>query len=107
MVEQQGFISNRRKLDQPMLRVTGGWCIFFNAGCVLHKIGIEDGDAYQYKPVQCALFPLEPNGDGTYYVRQWGYNNERWDLFCLNPKQSKTPAAESLQSEIEYAEKHS
>lgn len=103
VVEADGFVSNRKKLGEPMLRVVGGWCVFFNAGCVLHKIGAADGDAYQYKPTQCALFPLEPNGDGRWYVRQWKYNGEVWDLFCLNPEQSKKPAVESLAEEIALA----
>ena len=102
LVETDGFVSARTKLGQPMLRVVGGWCVFFNGGCVLHKIGIEDGDAYQYKPSQCALFPLE-KGDAGWYVRQWGYEGEAWDLFCLNPKQSKKSAVESLAEEIALA----
>ena len=62
--------------------------MFFNDGCVLHKVGAADGDAYQYKPSQCALFPLEKGDDGRWLVRQWGYDDEDWDLFCLNPKAS-------------------
>ncbi len=106
LIEKKGFLSNRKKLDQPMIRVIDGWCIFFNEGCVLHKLGGVDGDTYQYKPSQCALFPLEPNGDGTWYVRQWGYKGEVWDLFCLDPKASKKSPSETLQSEIKYAVKH-
>jgi Fe-S-cluster containining protein len=102
VITADGFVSKRTKLGQPMLRVVGGWCVFFNAGCVLHKVGIEDGDAYQYKPSQCALFPLE-RGDDGWYVRQWGYKGEAWDLFCLNPKQSTKPAVESLAEEIALA----
>jgi hypothetical protein len=79
---------------------------FFNKGCVLHKIGGEDGDSYQYKPVQCALFPLDKDVDtDEWYVRQWGYKDEEWDLFCLNPKQSKRPAVDALAAEIELAER--
>jgi Fe-S-cluster containining protein len=102
LIERDGFVSARTKLGQPMLRVVGGWCVFFNARCVLHKVGAEDGDPYQYKPSQCALFPLE-KGDAGWYVRQWGYEGEVWDLFCLNPKQSKKPAVESLAEEIALA----
>jgi Fe-S-cluster containining protein len=105
LIEKSGFTSNRKKLDQPMLRVVDGWCVFFNAGCVLHKIGAEDGDSYQYKPVQCALFPLEQNGDGDWYVRQWGYQNEKWDLFCLNPQATTKSPTETLKEEIALAEK--
>jgi Fe-S-cluster containining protein len=105
LIEKTGFTSKRTKLDQPMLRVVDGWCVFFNAGCVLHKVGIEDGDAYQYKPIQCALFPLEQNRDGDWYVRQWGYNGEKWDLFCLNPKASKKSPVETLKDEMAIAER--
>ena len=105
VVRKEGFLSARTKLGQPMLRVSGGWCVLFNEGCVLHKIGIEDGDALQYKPTQCALFPLEPLGDGTWYVRQWTHNGEKWDLFCLNPDNTTRSAVEALAPEIELATK--
>jgi hypothetical protein len=106
LIEDEGFISKRIKLGHPMVRVVDSWCVFFNEGCVLHKIGAEDGDTYQYKPSQCALFPLDHNDDRELYVRQWGYENEEWDdLFCLNPKASKVPASKSLKAEIEYAKR--
>jgi Fe-S-cluster containining protein len=103
VVEEEGFTSKRTKLGMPMLRVADGWCVFFNQGCVLHKIGAEDGDSYQYKPSQCALFPLDRNDNGELFVRQWGYEDEQWDLFCLNPKATKVPASESLRAEMEFA----
>jgi len=105
LIEQKGFTSKRTKLGMPMLRVVDGWCVFFNEGCVLHKIGAKDGDSYQYKPSQCALFPLDQNDDGEWYVRQWGYEDEEWDLFCLNPKATRVSAAKSLAAEIELAAK--
>jgi Fe-S-cluster containining protein len=105
LAEAEGFLSRRKKLGQPMIRVVGGWCLFFNGGCVLHKIGAADGDAYQYKPTQCALFPLEKAADGRWFVRQWGYDGEEWDLFCLDPKASERPALESLAGELELAGK--
>ena len=106
LIEKEGFASKRTKLGMPMLRVVNGWCVFFNAGCVLHKVGAEDGDSYQYKPSQCALFPLEKKIDSNeWFVRQWGYDGEKWDLFCLNPKASEVPAANSLAAEIELAAK--
>jgi hypothetical protein len=105
LVEASGFTSNRKKVGQPMLRVVGGWCVFHNGGCVLHKLGMADGESYRYKPTQCALFPLDKDDDGTWYVRQWDYLGEVWDLFCLNPKQSPVPAVESLKMEIELAAK--
>jgi Fe-S-cluster containining protein len=104
VIEADGMTSARTKIGQPMLRVAAGWCVFFNAGCVLHAIGAEDGDSYRYKPTQCALFPLE-NEKGAWYVRQWGHAGEDWDLFCLNPKNSKRPAVESLAAEITLAAK--
>lgn len=106
LVKSEGFLSKRTKDNQPTVRVADGWCIFFNQGCVLHNIGAEDGDSYQYKPVQCALFPLDKDDDDAHwYVRQWGHNGEEWDLFCLNPKNSKQPAATALAAEIELAKK--
>jgi hypothetical protein len=105
LVEADGYLSRRVKMGQPMARVVGGWCVFFNEGCVLHKVGAAEGDAYRYKPSLCALFPLAKNEKGEWFVRQWGVEGEVWDLFCLNPKQSPVPAAESLQGEIQLAER--
>ncbi|MCI0459354.1 MAG: DUF3109 family protein [Gemmataceae bacterium] len=105
LVEAEGYLSGRKKLGLPMTRVVGGWCVFFNQGCVLHKLGAAEGDSYRYKPVQCALFPLDKDESGEWYVRQWGYRGEAWDLFCLNPDASKRPAAETLQAEIKLAAK--
>jgi len=105
LIEKGGFLSKRTKLGQPMLRVVKGWCVFFNKGCTLHKVGSADGDAYRYKPIQCALFPLEQGEDGAWYVRQWGYRDEKWDLFCLNPKESDKLATDSLASELALAAK--
>ena len=105
LVEKDGFVSARTKFGDPMLRVVGGWCVFFHKGCVLHTVGAEDGESYQYKPSQCALFPVQRNAKREWYVRQWGYEGEVWDLFCLNPKQSDKPAVESLAAEIALAAK--
>jgi hypothetical protein len=103
VVEKDGFLSRRTKLGLPMLRVVGGWCVFFNQGCVLHKLGAAEGSVFRYKPAACALFPIQRNAQGGWYVRQWGYENEPWDLFCLNPRHSPKPAAESLRDEIALA----
>lgn len=103
MVKKVGWLGARKKVGLPMLRVSGGWCIFFNAGCVLHKVGAAEGDFSKYKPIQCSLFPLEPNGDGTWYVRQWKFNGEGWDIFCLNPKNTPLKAVETLAPEIAVA----
>jgi hypothetical protein len=102
VVEAEGLLSNRRKLGHPMVRVAGGWCVLFNAGCVLHGLGAEDGDPLGYKPSQCGLFPLEKGSRG-WFVRQWGFDGEEWDLFCLNPANSARPAVESLAGELDLA----
>jgi len=103
LIQEQGIVSDRRKEGLPMLRVVDGWCVFFNGGCVLHRVGAEEGDKYRYKPSVCALFPLVRDRKGRWYVRQHGYKGEAWDLFCLDPKASPLPAAESLRQEIELA----
>jgi hypothetical protein len=102
VVEAAGFVSRRTKLGRPMVRVAGGWCVFFNGGCVLHQVGVEDGDKYRYKPSQCALFPLEKE-KGEWIIRQWGFRRETWDLFCLNPHATARPAAETLAEEVALA----
>jgi hypothetical protein len=103
LVEQEGFVSNRRHAGQPMLRVVGGWCVFFNEGCVLHKVGATEGDKYRYKPYLCAVFPLNKSLDDEWYVRQWGYKNEEWDLFCLNPQACRKRAVETIAEEMALA----
>ncbi len=103
-VEKAGYLSNRRKDGLPMLRVVDGWCIFFNEGCVLHKVGAAEGDKYRYKPAPCSLFPLAKNERGEWYIRQWGVEGEAWDLFCLDPAASPRPARETLAEEIQLAE---
>jgi hypothetical protein len=105
VVEREGYVSKRVKAGSPMLRVVDGWCVFFNQGCVLHKIGAAEGDKFRYKPAPCSLFPLEHDDHGKWYVRQHGYKGEQWDLFCLAPGASAVPAAESLKEEIALAER--
>ena len=102
VVEAEGFISRRTKLGQPMLRVVDQWCVFFNAGCVLHKVGLDEGDFAKYKPSQCVTFPLDQLPDGRWYIRQHGYEGEDWDLFCLDPRNSQHKAVDTLAPEIEY-----
>src|SRR3954469_11956116 len=105
-IAKDGYLTKRIKSGKPMLRVVGGWCVFFNAGCVLHKVGMAEGDKFKYKPAPCSLFPLErDDDDGEYYVRQHGYKGEQWDLFCLAPGATAVPAAESLNEELEFARK--
>jgi hypothetical protein len=103
VIAERGYLSNRKKQGLPMLRVVEGWCVFFNQGCVLHKVGAMEGDKYLYKPAVCALFPLGKDERNQWYVRQKGLNSESWNLFCLDPNISRQPAAESLQEEIELA----
>lgn len=107
LIEAEGFVSKRVKLDGPMLRVIDGWCVFFNEGCVLHKIGAIEGDKYKYKPSQCVLFPLAKDEQDRWYVRQHGVKGEVWDLFCLSPDNSRMPAAKSLAEELAFAENYS
>jgi hypothetical protein len=103
LIEAQGYVSGRRRQGLPMLRVVGGWCVFFNQGCVLHKLGADEGDKYRYKPAACALFPLARDEADRWFVRQLGYKGEPWDLFCLDPNQTRTPAALSLREELDLA----
>lgn len=103
LVEKNGVVTRRTREGLPLVPVVDGWCVFFNAGCVLHKLGAEEGDKFRYKPIQCSLFPLLPDDDGNWYVRQHGYKNEPWDLFCLSPSNSKVPAVQSLQEEMALA----
>jgi hypothetical protein len=105
VVTQQGFLTRRRKAGTSTLRVVKGWCVFFNAGCVLHRVGAEEGDKFRYKPFICAVFPLENHGRG-WYVRQKGLLGEKWDLFCLDPANSSRPAAESLTDEVDLVERY-
>lgn len=103
LVEDQGYLSQRLRHGLPLVRVVGGWCAFFNQGCVLHKLGAEEGDAFRYKPVACALFPLARTLDDHWYVRQKGIQGEKWDLFCLDPASSPRAAADSLKGEVALA----
>ena len=96
VLEERGYLSQRKKSGLPMMRVVGGWCIFFNQGCVLHKVGAAEGDKYCYKPASCALFPLSRDDQDQWYIRQRGYKKEDWNLFCLDPDTSSVPAAQTL-----------
>lgn len=102
-IVKDGYVSKRVKAGMPMLRVLDGWCVFFHEGCVLHKLGAQEGDKFRYKPAPCSLFPLEQDEEDNWYVRQHGYKGEQWDLFCLAPGQSQVPAARSLKEELAFA----
>ena len=99
-VARGGFTSRRRKAGEVTLRVVKGWCVFFQAGCVLHRAGAEEGDKFRYKPFVCAVFPLEKDERRGWYVRQMGFRNEVWDLPCLDPAKTTAPAARTLVEEI-------
>ena len=100
LIEKDGYLSKRIKAGMPMLRVVDGWCVFFNEGCVLHKVGAMEGDKFRYKPEPCSLFPLEQDEQDRWFVRQHGYKGEKWDLFCIAPGLSTVPAAQSLAEEM-------
>lgn len=104
LVEKKGFTSRRTKMGLATLRVEGGSCVFFHEGCVLHKVGAMEEDKNRYKPAVCALFPLEQDLEGNWFVRQKDYAGEKWDLSCLDPSVSTTPARTSLASELELAQ---
>jgi Fe-S-cluster containining protein len=104
-VEKRGYLSRRSKAGQPSLRVSAGWCVFFNRGCVLHQIGAAEGDKHRYKPAVCALFPITKDRHDRWKVRQKDFDGEIWDLACLNPETSKVPAAISLRDEIARAQR--
>lgn len=102
-IQSRGFLTDRRRLGQRLMRNAGGWCVFFHQGCVLHQVGAADGDKFRYKPAVCALFPIQQDEHDRWYVRQKGFQRERWDLFCLDPANSRLPAADSLREEIALA----
>ena len=99
-LRRRGYATHRRRLGERVARNAGGWCIFFNRGCVLHRLGAEEGDRFRYKPAVCSLFPIQSDDHGNWYVRQKGYKGEKWDLFCLDPANTRKPAAESLVAEL-------
>jgi len=104
LVEKTGIVTKRIREGLPLAPVIDGWCVFFNDGCALHKAGAVEGNHLKYKPLQCAIFPLLWNDEGNWYARQWHYQGEEWnDLFCLNPKNSKAKATDTLQNEMNLA----
>jgi hypothetical protein len=105
VVQRKGFVSGFRLMGQPTIRLSQRWCVFFNRGCVLHLVGDSEGDKQKYKPVVCALFPLDVDDEDRWYVRQRDYKDEDWDLPCLDPRATRRRASESLQEEIAIAER--
>lgn len=102
-IAKDGYKSKRTKEGLPALAVSKGWCVFFNEGCVLHKVGASEGDKFKYKPWRCIAFPLERSKTGKWHVRQWKLKGEAWDLFCLNPKESPKLARTTLADEARFA----
>jgi hypothetical protein len=105
VVRKKGYLSRRIHAGQPTVRNAGGWCVFFNEGCVLHKVGEAEGDKFRYKPSICSLFPIQADEHGNWYIRQKGFKGEEWDLFCLDPAASPKRAAESLKEELALAQR--
>jgi len=103
-IEQKGHLTNRQKEGLPALAVSKGWCVFFNDGCVLHKVGLQEGDKWKYKPWRCIAFPLERSAPRKWHVRQWALKGEAWDLFCLNPKESPKTARQTLKDEVAFVQ---
>lgn len=103
-VEKAGFLMpTRQRFGQRIARAVGGWCVFFESGCVLHRLGVEEGEWSRYKPSVCAIFPIQQDHRDRWYIRQHGYEREKWNLFCLNPDNSPVRAIDSLQDEIALA----
>jgi hypothetical protein len=105
LVETKGFRTKRSKEGRPMLAIVDRYCVFYNEGCVLHKVGASEGDKNRYKPGTCITFPMDATDDGRWYVRQWGTEGEAWDLACLDPKASDKVAEASLSEEIAFIER--
>jgi uncharacterized protein DUF3109 len=104
LIERNGYLTSRTKNGRRMMAVVDGWCAFFNQGCVLHKVGAEEGDKFRYKPKVCVLFPLEEGSEpNTWYFRQKGHASETWDLFCLDPKETNEKAVDTMTEEIRFA----
>jgi len=105
-IEKKGYLT-QPAAGLPRVRNADGWCVFFHDGYVLHEVGDEEADKYRYKPLYCAVFPLQDDEHDHWFVRQKGYNGEKWDLFCLDPAGQTKPAAESLGEEITAAARFS
>lgn len=100
---QQHFMTDNIKEGRRTMAVVEDWCVFFNEGCVLHKIGAMEGEKYRYKPWLCVTFPLERYDNESWHVRQWGENGEEWDIFCLNPAETTERAQDTLAEEVQFA----
>jgi hypothetical protein len=101
--KKNSWLTKRIAAGCRTIAVVDGWCVFFNEGCTLQKVGIAEGEPWKYKPSVCIRFPLVKTRRGQWFVRQRGYRGEVWDLFCLNPDESSTKASQSLADEIRYS----
>src|SRR6185503_12981357 len=105
IARRRGYLRTRRRLHERVMRGAGGWCIFYNQGCVLHRAGEAEGDMFRYKPAVCALFPIRTDEHDRWYVRQKGYKRENWDLFCLDQQLTAPLVTISLREEIAMAQR--
>lgn len=104
VLEKGTWVSKRRKGGRPMLAIAERYCVFYNEGCVLHRLGAGEGDRNKYKPGTCITFPLDRDDHDRWYVRQHGVNGEEWtELACLDPDASPKKGGESLPEEIAFA----
>jgi hypothetical protein len=102
IVEDRGFMTKRVKEGLHTLAVSEGWCVFENGGCVLHKVGAEEGETFRYKPWRCVAFPIEVPPSGAPFVRQHGLHGEAWDIFCLSPDESPKVAKDTIATEAKF-----
>jgi hypothetical protein len=106
VIESRGYRTARKKEGRQMLAVVDHYCVFWNDGCVLHKVGAAEGDKNRYKPGTCITFPMDQSDSGDWYVRQWGTEGEEWTtLDCLNPKASKRKPVDTLTEELAFIER--
>lgn len=105
MIEQMGYIDPEEVHEgNPSIRVESDWCVFFNKGCVLHKVGADRGDSTWAKPVACYLFPIDHDSQGRWYIRQHGVDDEQWtELPCLAGTPDMPLAVTTLGFEMEMA----
>lgn len=106
LVIDKGYLSALKVEGHPTLRtINYSLCVFFNKGCVLHKLGALEGDPFLYKPVRCILFPIGRNDDGSYgLVRKPAEADP--DLFpCLTQAEgSDKTTSQSLKAEFAMIE---
>ena len=105
-IGREGYRTDVLMEGHPTVAAVEGHCVFFvDEGCALHRLGVEDGDGFRYKPWACSTFPLDRTAQGEWYVRQRGEHEETWDIFCIDPAESERVAAETLGAEVDFAER--